>query len=205
MLVSTLCGDLPPFCNFDVLRLSDAAGGYPGGVQDCSLLHVTARPATTAPVAALLLWASSLQDGPVTPASTRTQRREQALVPYAPAMASDHTHYPENFRRHLRWPPRRPADGQQRTTLRREGDRMRSWGLISPSRRTFSTAPAGAYPLVLTRGIGVHNSSLVSKPVPAGKRPPGDTSPAAQRTGGHRPGRRRAVTQRQRELTQRQS
>ena len=38
------------------------AGGYPGGVLDC-LLYVTARPATKAPVTALLLAGSSLHGG----------------------------------------------------------------------------------------------------------------------------------------------
>ena len=43
----------------------------------------------------------------------------------------------------LTGPPRRPADGQQRAALRREGDGTQSRGLISPSRHMFSTAPAG--------------------------------------------------------------
>ena len=66
-----------------------------------------------------------------------------------------------NFRRHLRWLPRSPADGQQRAALRREGDGTRSPGLISRSRRMFSAAPAGSYPLVPARFTRVHFSSLL--------------------------------------------
>ena len=41
------------------------------------------------------------------------------------------------------WPPRRPADGQQRAALRERvtGHQEGSRGLINPSRRMFSTAP----------------------------------------------------------------
>ena len=102
------------------------------------------------------------------------------------------------MRRHLRWPLRRPADGQQRAH-RREGDGTRSRGLISSSRRIFSTALVGSYPLVPTRFTRVHFSSPVSSMCLRAKRPPEDTrwpssrgtaprkkaSPAAQRTGGH--------------------
>ena len=50
-------------------------------------------------------------------------------------------------------------------------DGTRRWGLISPSRRMLSTAPAGGLiPLVPTRFIEVHISSPVSTPVPAGKK-----------------------------------
>ena len=56
-------GDLPPAiltsCFF-----TDATGGYPGGVWDSSLLYLTARPATKAPVSTLLLTVSSLHGGP---------------------------------------------------------------------------------------------------------------------------------------------
>ena len=55
-------------------------------------------------------------------------------------------------------------------------DGTKSRGLISPCRHMFSVAPAeGLIPLVPTRDIEVHVSSLVSTLVPAGKRPPEDT------------------------------
>ena len=63
MHFSFLHRDLPPailmFC-----FLTDATGRYPGGVWDSSLLYVTARPATKAPVTTLLLTGSSLHGGP---------------------------------------------------------------------------------------------------------------------------------------------
>ena len=62
MLISTLCGHLPPATLTPFF--TDATGGYPGGVLDRSLLYVTARPATEAPVTALLLTGSSLHGGP---------------------------------------------------------------------------------------------------------------------------------------------
>ena len=43
---------------------TDATGGCPGGVLDRPLLYVTARPATKAPVTALLLTRSSLHGAP---------------------------------------------------------------------------------------------------------------------------------------------
>ena len=53
MLISCLRGDLPTanWISFFV----DATGGYPGGVWYSSLLYVTARPATKAPVTSLYL------------------------------------------------------------------------------------------------------------------------------------------------------
>ena len=81
----------------------------------------------------------------VTPASTRTwDRTTEARTgpgPLCPRNGEATTHNPENMRRHLHWSPRRPADGQQRAALRRGGDGTQSRGLISPSRRMFSTAP----------------------------------------------------------------
>ena len=62
MLISTLSGHLPPATLTPFF--TDATGGYPGGVLDRSLLYVTARPATKAPVTALLLTGSSLHVGP---------------------------------------------------------------------------------------------------------------------------------------------
>ena len=56
------------------------------------------------------------------------------------------------------WPPRRPARGPLR-----EGDGTQSRGLISPSRRMFSSAPKERLiPLVPTRFTGIHVSSPVS-------------------------------------------
>ena len=89
----------------------------------------------------------------------------------------------------------------------------RSRGLISPSRRR------GSYPVVPTRVTEVHISSTsvpYARPsVPGtgrrssrGAAPHRKTSPAAQRTGGHRrvaTGKTTAGAQRQREPTQRQS
>ena len=63
MLVSSLCGHLPSATLMSFL-FTDATGGYPGGVWDSSLLQVTARPATKAPVTALILTGSSLHGGP---------------------------------------------------------------------------------------------------------------------------------------------
>ena len=105
----------------------------------------------------------------MTPASTRTRDRwTEARTGLGPL-------YPRNGRRPhtiqgtcddtASWPPRRPADGQQRAALRERvtGHQEGSRGLISPSRRLFSTAPAGGLiPLVPTRDIGVHISSPVS-------------------------------------------
>ena len=93
----------------------------------------------------------------MTPASTRTgdrtEARQTALVLCTSAMASDHTLSREHAP--TRWPPRRPADGQQRAALRRGSDGTRSRGLSSPSRRMFSTAPAGvSFPLVPARDTG---------------------------------------------------
>ena len=51
MFISRLRGDLPT--SFSTSFFSDVAGSYPGGVWDSSL-YVTARPATRAPVTALV-------------------------------------------------------------------------------------------------------------------------------------------------------
>ena len=102
----------------------------------------------------------------MTPASTRTRdrgaNRPRSSVP--PQWQAT-THYPENMGRHLRWPPRRPADGQQRAALRERvtGHQEGSRGLIIPSLRMLSTAPAGGLiPLVPARVTEVHISSPVS-------------------------------------------
>ena len=53
MLISCLRGDLPAANWFSFFM--DATGGCPGGVWYSSLLYVTARPATKAPVTSLYL------------------------------------------------------------------------------------------------------------------------------------------------------
>ena len=151
----------------------------------------------------------------MTPASTRTRdRRTEARTGPGPLC-------PRNGKRPhtiqgtcddtASWLPRRPADGQQRA-LRREGDGTRSRGLISPSRRTFSTTPAGGLiPLVPTRFTEVHISSPVSSMCLQAKDHLGGTKvavfwslcapqerPGRQRSGlavteERRPGRRRAT------------
>ena len=112
-------------------------------------------------------------------------------------MANDHTHYPENMRRHSELAPRRPADGQQRAALRREGDG-------TPRRVPGSDPPQSSHVLYGTSGVlssaayALHQSLLQLKSVLSclqAKRPPedtrwrssrGTTSSAAKRTGGHR-------------------
>ena len=54
MLVSCLRGHLPSASLMSFF--TDATGGSPGGVWYSSLLYVTARPATKAPVTSLYLW-----------------------------------------------------------------------------------------------------------------------------------------------------
>ena len=58
MLVSSLCGYLPPA--FPMSFFTDATGGYPGGVW-----YVTARPATKATVTALYLRVLAARRPPV--------------------------------------------------------------------------------------------------------------------------------------------
>ena len=104
------------------------------------------------------------------------------------------------------WPPRRPADGQQRAALRREGDGTRSQGLISPSRRMFSTAPVRGLSswclCVSLKSTSAHQcpacacgqKTTLRAPTwrsSRGTAPNSKTRPAAQRSGGHR--RRRAT------------
>ena len=99
------------------------------------------------------------------------------------------------------WLPQRPADGQQWAALRREGDGTRSRGLISPSRRTFSTAPAGGLSLWCLRVSPESTSAHQCPTCACGQKttlrapkwrsshasaPHRKTSPAVQRTGGHR-------------------
>ena len=63
VLISCLRGDLPSATLMSCF-FTDDTGGYPGGVWDSSLLYVTARPATKAPVTVLLRTGSSLHGGP---------------------------------------------------------------------------------------------------------------------------------------------
>ena len=83
----------------------------------------------------------------MTPASTRTRDR------WTEARTGPGPLYPRNGKRPptiqrtcddtANWPPRRPADGQQRAALRERvtGHQEGSRGLISPSRCMYSTAP----------------------------------------------------------------
>ena len=111
-------------------------------------------------------------------------RREQAPVPCTPAMANDHTLSRELATTQRAGPPQRPADAQAALRPTR-GDVTRSRGLISPSRRMFSTAPArGLVPLVPTRDIGVHISSPVSSMLRAAKRTGGHLRVTTRKTTG---------------------
>ena len=77
-------------------------------------------------------------------------------------MASDHT----QSREHATTPPLAPTKTRWRPAAGGppgRGGGTRSWGLISPSRRMFSTTPAGSYPLVLTR----FTKSISAHPCPA--------------------------------------
>ena len=164
---SFLRGDLPP-ATLPSCFCTDATGGYPSGVWDRSLLHVTARPATKAPVTSLIRTGSSLHGDPqwskqsntartatsvapgtqsyvpvwhfygkwcgvangagpwrctagVTPASTRTRDRwTEARTGPAP-LCPRNGKRPHTFQGTCddtaSWPPRRPADGQQRAAL----------------------------------------------------------------------------------------
>ena len=61
------------------------------------------------------------------------------------------------------WPPRRPADGQQRAALRREGDGTQSRGSDQPqSSHVLYGTSEGFILLVPTRFTEVHISSTVS-------------------------------------------
>ena len=85
-------------------------------------------------------------------------------------MANDHPLSREHATTQQAGAHEETADIQQRAALRQEGDGTRSQGLISPSRRTFSTAPAG----VLSSGAyafhcSPHQLTRVQH-VPAGKK-----------------------------------
>ena len=134
-------------------------------------------------------------------AGTGRLRREQAPVPCTPAMASDHRQSREHATTLRAGPPRRPADGQQRAALRREGDGTRSRGLINPCRRMFSTAPARGLSSWCLRASPKSTSAHQCPACAFGQKttlraprwrssrasaPTRKTSQAAQRTGGHR-------------------
>ena len=109
-------------------------------------------------------------------------RRRDRLPRYSvPPQWQATTHNPENIRRHLRWLPRRSADGQQRAALRERvtGRGPGVWSAPSPRVTTevhFSSPPVAAHKSShrqcgrSSRGTALHKK----------------TSAAAQRTGGHR-------------------
>ena len=135
----------------------------------------------------------------VTPATTRTrdrrtEARQTALVLCTSAMASDHPHSREHASTHP-LAPRSPADGQQGDGPPREGDGTMSWGLISPSRRMFSTVPAElsscAYACLQSPQPPTPCQPRVLLKAPGGGLFLGfcahsKTSPATHRAGGHR-------------------
>ena len=120
-------------------------------------------------------------------------------------MASDHT----LSREHATTPHEDPPTASSRRPPRREGDGTRSRGLISPSRRTFSAAPAGVLsvwcPRVSPKSTSAHQCPACAcgqkttlraprwRPS-RGTAPRKKTCPAAQRTGGHRRVATRKVT-----------
>ena len=73
-------GDLP-LAILTSCFFTDAVGGYPGGVWDSSLLYVTARPETKAPVTTLLLTGSSLHGGPQWSKPSNTARTATSVAP----------------------------------------------------------------------------------------------------------------------------
>ena len=83
----------------------------------------------------------------VTPASTRTRDRWNEARTGPSHLCPRNGRRPHTFQGTCddtaSWPPQRPADGQQRAALRERvtGHQEGSRGLISPSRRMFSTAP----------------------------------------------------------------
>ena len=83
----------------------------------------------------------------MTPASTRTRDRWSEARTGPGPLYSRNGKRPHTIQRTCddtaSWPPRRPADGQQRAALRERvtGHQEGSRGLINPSRRMFSTAP----------------------------------------------------------------
>ena len=141
----------------------------------------------------------------MTPASTRTRdRRTEARTgpgPLCPRSGKRPHTIQATCDDTASWPPRRPADGQQRAALRREGDVTWSRGLISRSRRMFSTAPAGVLSLWCLRVSPKSTSAHQCPACACGQKttlraprwrssrasaPRKKSSLAAQRTGGHR-------------------
>ena len=217
-----------PFATLKSFFFTDATGGYPGGVWDCSLLYLTARPATKAPVAALSLTGSSCTAAPqcvlrtyhnlcctwydaYVPAWHSTdcdvafqteqvksrcdpclhedrEARQTALVLFTPAMASDHTQSRGHAMTLQAGPHEDPPTRGRR-------DEVPGSDQPQPSHVLYGTSG------VLSSGAYALQSPLqLAKVVPADKRSPEDTrwrssrgtalrkksSPAAQRTGGHR-------------------
>ena len=134
----------------------------------------------------------------MTPASTRTQdSRNEARTVHGPLYPRTREHATTQR------PPRRPADGQQRAALRERvtGHQERSRGLISPSRRMYSTAPVRGLSSWCLR-VSLKSTSVHQCPACAfgqkttlraprwrssrGTAPNRKSRPAAQRTGGHR-------------------
>ena len=87
MFISSLRGDLPAACLTSLI--TDATWGYPGGVCYSSLLYVTARTVTKAPVTSLLLSGSSLHGGPQCARNTKTRMHRKlccnGFAAYVPA------------------------------------------------------------------------------------------------------------------------
>ena len=79
MLISCLRGDLPA-ANW-ISFFMDATGGYPGGVWYSSLLFVTARPATKAPVTSLYLRGRGCTAAPNEPERTNHARTATSVAP----------------------------------------------------------------------------------------------------------------------------
>ena len=77
MLISCLRGDLPHWISF----FMDATGGYPGGVWYSSLLYVTARPATKAPVTSLYLRGRRCTAAPNETSTANNARAATSVAP----------------------------------------------------------------------------------------------------------------------------
>ena len=153
----------------------------------------------------------------MTPASTRTRdSRTEAQTGPGPLYTRNGKR-PHTIQRTCddtaSWPPRRPADGQQRAALRERvtGHQEGPRGLISPSRRMCSTAPVRGLSSWCLR-VSLKSTSAQQCPACAcgqkttlraprwrssrGTAPNRKSRPAAQRlaaTEEWRPGRRRAT------------
>ena len=153
----------------------------------------------------------------MTPASTRTRDRWTEARTGPGHLCPRNGRRPHTFQGTCddtaSWPPQRPADGQQRAALRERvtGHQEGSRGLISPSRRMFSTAPVRGLSSWCLR-VSPKSTSAHQCPACAcgqkstlraprwrssrGTAPYRKSRPAAQRlaaTNEWRPGRRRAT------------